>query len=69
MQTANDITFMDRLADLGAKAAMLCWQSVPAPPSAAFPAATYGGNPTTHGGPTGCLSVLDFFKSKGITPR
>jgi len=60
------VPFMDRVAELGSKAAAVLAVGT----CAAFggiPAATYGGNPTTHGGPTGCMGVLDFFKQKGIT--
>lgn len=60
------VTFMDRVMDLGFKAKAVIAVGTCAS-FGGIPAATYGGNPTTHGGPTGCMGVLDFFKQQGIT--
>jgi hydrogenase small subunit len=54
----TDITFMDRLAELGAKANAVL---------AVGTCATFGGIPAARPNPTGCVSVLDFFKQKGIS--
>jgi hydrogenase small subunit len=59
------IPFMDWVKELGSKAnAVLAVGTCAA--FGGIPAATYDGNPTTHGGPTGCMGVLDFFKQQGI---
>jgi hydrogenase small subunit len=58
VRDGQDITFVDRLAELGSKANAVL---------AVGTCAAFGGIPAARPNPTGCISVLDFFKQKGIS--